>query len=78
MSEPAESIYNWIVPDPVRPEKPPMYHSKFPPTQPPTGSTLRIGSKNTTGHAMMGAELKGTVRPDAFLMSHSQDVVLRA
>jgi hypothetical protein len=78
MADSAESIYNWIVPDPVRPEKAPMYKSKFPPTQPPTGSTLRLGSQNKFGHASMGTELKGTVRPDAFLKKHEKDKPLRA
>lgn len=66
----AETIYKWIEPDPVAPEKPPLYHARARPDAPLAGSTLRTGLKKT--HATMGAELKGTVRPDLFLKAHER------
>ena len=73
-----ESIYNWIVPEPVRPEKPPMYRSQHSSKAPLAGSTLRVGTHNKFGHATMGAELKGSVRADAFLKAHEKSGVTPA
>lgn len=64
----SESIYEWIRPAPVVPEKPPMYHSKHPADAPLVGSTIRVTKAK---HAHMGAELKATITPQEFLKSHS-------
>lgn len=71
----AESIYTWIAPAPVAPEKPPLYHARAPANAPLAGSTLRVGA-HTKGWGTMGAELKGTVRPDQFLKSHERTGVV--
>ena len=65
----SESIYTWIKPDPVVPEKPPMHVSQawrnpLPPT------TLNIAAKKP--HGTFGVELKGTVRPDQFVKAHEK------
>ena len=63
-----ESIYKWVEPAPVRPERPPLYHSKHDPKQPASLSTLGKKSLNVTSHATLGTDkLKLTVRPDSFL-----------
>ena len=65
----SESIYAWIAPAPVLPERPPLYHSRAGPQQPLAGSTLRKGT-HVKGWGTLGAELKHTVRPDSFLRAH--------
>lgn len=65
----AESIYKWIVPDPVAPEKQPLYKSSAY-KQPITNSTLRVGAVGREG--TMGKLVKGTVRPDQFVKAHEK------
>lgn len=65
----SESIYEWIKPAPVVPEKPPMYRAKASPDAPLAGSTLKVGSAK---HAHIGAHLKDTVNPKAFLRAHEK------
>ncbi len=69
MSKRTESIYEWIKPDPVVPEKPALYRAKASPNAPLAGSTIRVGHAK---HAHMGAELKETIRPDTFLRAHEK------
>jgi hypothetical protein len=67
----SESIYTWIKPAPVIPEKPAMYHSKFSPKAPLVGSTIKVGHAK---HAHLGAELGKTVDPRDFLRAHTKCV----
>lgn len=65
----SESIYSWIAPAPVAPERPPLYKARTAPDAPLAGSTLRKGT-HAKGWGTLGAELKHTVRPDVFLRAH--------
>ena len=65
----AESIYKWIVPDPVKPAKEPLYKSQAY-TQPVTCSTLRVGAVGKEG--TFGKEVKTSVRPDNFMKAHEK------
>lgn len=67
----AESIYTWIKPPPEVPVKPPLYHAKARPDAPLAGSTLKVGT-HSKGWGTLGAELKGTIRPDRFLRAHEK------
>jgi hypothetical protein len=51
MSAKEESIYNLIPKEEVQPQKPPKYKSKFPPTIPPTYSTLCLKTTSMPGVA---------------------------
>ena len=64
-----ESIYKWIEPAPVRPERPPLYHSKHDPQKATlAGSTIGVSTHNRTAHATLGTDqLKHTIHPDKFL-----------
>jgi hypothetical protein len=65
-----ESIYKWIEPAPVRPERPPLYHSTHPIDSALAGSTIGKGKSthNRTAHATLGTDqLKHTIHPDKFL-----------
>jgi hypothetical protein len=65
-----ESIYKWIEPAPVRPERVPLYHSTHSPSAALAGSTMgtSIARHNRTSHATLGTDqLKHTVHPDKFL-----------
>ncbi len=64
-----ESIYKWVEPAPVRPERPPLYHSTHSPSAPLAGSTLLAKpAHNRTAHATLGTDLvKTTIHPDKFL-----------
>ena len=63
-----ESIYKWIEPAPVRPERPPLYHSTHSPAAALAGSTIGRSTHNRTSHATLGTDqLKGTIQPDKFL-----------
>lgn len=67
-----ESIYKWVEPSPVRPERPPLYHSKHDPNYPIVGSTMVKPSYSTTSYASLGTDkLKETVKPDLFLKKGS-------
>ena len=63
-----ESIYKWVEPPPVRPERPPLYHSTHDPKKPVPFSATGKKSQNVTSHATLGTDkLKLTVKPDAYL-----------
>lgn len=65
-----ESIYQWIAPPPVVPEKPPLYHAKAPHDAPLVGSTIIV---KKAAHAHMGTDAtKSTIRPDQYLRGHSK------
>lgn len=64
-----ESIYEWIKPEPEPPAKAPLYRSKHSPSSPLTGSTIKVQKKQ---YSTLGAELKGTVRPESFLRAHEK------
>ncbi|RYY36459.1 hypothetical protein EON62_01745, partial [archaeon] len=69
----SESIYSWIKETPPAPEKPAMYHSKHD----PTASVYKASSTFTDvtkrkPFGSMGRELKGTIKPDAFMHAHEK------
>ena len=70
-----ETIYSWIKPAPVVPEKPALYRSKVPEAHLTSlvGSTVRVAKAS---HAHMGAHLKLTVKPERFLRAHEKDTTL--
>jgi len=68
-----ESIYAWIKPAPIVPEKPAMYHSRVPHDMPLAGSTIKVGRAQ---HAHLGAHLGRTIDPAAFLRAHEKDKTL--
>jgi len=64
-----ESIYEWIKPAPVAPEKPALYHAKASPFAPLAGSTIKITKAK---HVHIGAELGKTIDPTKFLKAHEK------
>jgi hypothetical protein len=68
-----ESIYAWIKPALIVPEKPAMYHSRVPHDMPLAGSTIKVGRAQ---HAHLGAHLGRTIDPAAFLRAHEKDKTL--
>ena len=73
-----ESIYKWVEPAPVRPERPPLYHSKHDPNYPIVGSTMVKPSYSTTSYASLGTDkLKETVKPDLFLKKGSRELLAK-
>lgn len=71
MSASNESIYQWIVPPPVEPEKPPLYRAKASPHASLAGSTFKPET-HAKGWGNLGAELRDTVRPERFLRAHEK------
>ena len=67
----SESIYNWVTPEPVAPAKEPLFRSNHNWNGPISNSTLK-GANTKKPAATFGTELKGTVRPDAFLRAHER------
>jgi len=63
----SESIYAWIAPDPVVPEKPVLYHSTHAHNAPLVGSTIKVvrGSHSHLGQTR--AQLMATVQPENYL-----------
>ena len=69
----SESIYKWIVPDPVKPTKGPMHKSTMH-LEPLAGSTLRTGAVGREG--TFGRDVKSTIRPDNFTKAHEKTFFL--
>ena len=66
-AQPEESIYHWIKVDPVKPEKPPRYRSKFNPKEDVPASTIKVPKK---GHGTFGK--KTEVNPKKFLRAREK------
>lgn len=66
----AESIYTWIKPDPVVPEKPALYHARASPNAPLVGSTIKVGAGTHTGMGLTKKQMKETIKPENFLRAH--------
>lgn len=66
----SESIYTWIKPDPVAPQKQPLYHSRASHDAPLVGSTIVIKKGSHTGMGMTRKQMKETIKPENFLRAH--------
>lgn len=63
----SESIYAWIAPDPVVPEKPALYRSTHAHNAPLVGSTIKVVKGAHSHLGQTRAQLMATVQPENYL-----------